>query len=56
MDITSVKKTKSEGITSGYKLVSEGRTYYVPEDTNNRHYQAIQEWAAIDGNNIADPD
>ena len=54
MDITSVKKTKSEGITSGYKLVSEGRTYYVPEDTNNRHYQAIQEWAAIDGNNIID--
>ena len=28
---------------------------FVPEDTANTDYQAIQEWAAIDGNNITDP-
>ena len=27
----------------------------VPLDTANTDYQAIQEWAAIDGNNIIDP-
>ena len=51
MNITSVQHTESEGITSGYKLVSNGQTYYVPEDTSNRHYQAIQEWIA-EGNTI----
>ena len=27
----------------------------VPLDEANKDYQAIQEWAAIDGNNIIDP-
>ncbi len=27
---------------------------YVPKDEANTDYQAIQEWAAIDGNNIID--
>ena len=27
---------------------------FVPNDEANRDYQAIQEWAAIDGNNIID--
>ena len=27
----------------------------VPLDEANTDYQAIQEWAAIDGNNIIDP-
>ncbi len=27
----------------------------VPLDTANTDYQAIQEWAAIEGNNITDP-
>ena len=29
-------------------------TKSVPLDTANTEYQAIQEWAAIDGNNIID--
>ena len=29
---------------------------FVPLDTANRHYQAILEWAKIDGNTIADAD
>ena len=27
---------------------------YVPLDTDNRHYQAIQTWIAIEGNEIID--
>jgi len=27
---------------------------YVPKDEANRDYQAIQEWAKIEGNNIID--
>ena len=27
---------------------------FVPEDTANKDYQAIQEWAKIEGNNIID--
>ena len=30
-------------------------TVTVPEDESNRHYQEIQEWAKIEGNNIIDP-
>ena len=38
-----------------YKLTKEdGTTLYVPLDTANTDYQAIQEWSAIDGNNIID--
>ena len=28
---------------------------FVPLDEANKDYQAIQEWAAIEGNNIIDP-
>ena len=28
---------------------------HIPIDEANTDYQAIQEWAAIDGNNIIDP-
>ena len=32
----------------------DGIIMFVPNDEANRDYQAIQEWAAIDGNNIID--
>jgi len=35
--------------------VNSNRVKSVPLDTANTDYQAIQEWAAIDGNNIIDP-
>ena len=38
-----------------YKMIKDGITYYVPLDEANRHYQEIQEWAKIEGNNIIDP-
>ena len=38
-----------------YKLTkTDGTICFVPLDEANTDYQAIQEWAAIDGNNIID--
>jgi len=34
--------------------VNSNRVKSVPLDPDNTDYQAIQEWAAIDGNNIID--
>ena len=33
----------------------DGTILWVPNDEANKDYQEIQEWAAIDGNNIIDP-
>ncbi len=33
----------------------DGTILWVPNDEANTDYQAIQEWAAIEGNNITDP-
>ena len=38
------------------KATIDGETLFVPLDTANRHYQAILEWAKIDGNSIEDAD
>jgi hypothetical protein len=35
--------------------VNSNRVKSVPLDEANTDYQAIQEWAAIEGNNIIDP-
>ena len=55
-NFTSV--TKTYGFLNqhnGYDIVENGVTSNVPLDEANTDYQAIQEWAAIDGNNIIDP-
>jgi hypothetical protein len=55
MNITNATYLKNqEGENSEIKATIDGKEMYVPLDTDNRHYQAIQEWAAIDGNNIID--
>tara|TARA_E500000178_G_scaffold73420_1_gene71196 strand:- start:2331 stop:2513 length:183 start_codon:yes stop_codon:yes gene_type:complete len=54
-NFTSV--TKTYGFLNqhnGYDIVENGVTSNVPLDEANTDYQAIQEWAAIDGNNIID--
>ena len=39
-----------------YKMtLTNGKVYSVPLDEANTDYQAIQEWAKIEGNNIIDP-
>jgi len=40
----------------GYRVTNSqnDRVTFVPHNEANTDYQAIQEWAAIDGNNIID--
>ena len=56
-NIVSVEK--KYGLTNQheiYKVVfNTDKICFVPVDEANTDYQAIQEWAAIEGNNIIDP-
>ena len=55
--IETVTKNYVDGIFQSYQVtyVNSNRIKSVPLATDNTDYQAIQEWAAIDGNNIIDP-
>jgi len=55
MDITSAQYLQENGVNACIKLVSNGKTYFVPIDTSNSHYQAIQEWVT-EGNTIEEAD
>ena len=58
MNITSAKfisPSKFESESSSIKATINGIVMYVPIDTNNIEYQAIQEWVA-EGNTIEDAD
>jgi len=55
MNITNATYLKNqEEENSEIKATIDGKEMYVPLDTDNRHYQAIQEWVAIEGNEIID--
>jgi len=56
--ISSAKKYKASDntITTIMVTYTDGKTSFVPLDTNNSDYAALLEWAAVDGNNIADAD
>jgi len=54
--INTVTKEYHEKNFIGYQVVYENNEkWFVPLDEANTDYQAIQEWAAIEGNNIIDP-
>jgi len=54
--INTVEKIYWNGNFEHYKMtLSNGKEWSVPLDEANTDYQAIQEWAAIEGNNIIDP-
>jgi len=57
MIINTVEKVYGPDNTcSSYKVVYESnKICHVPLDESNTDYQAIQEWAKIEGNNIIDP-
>tara|TARA_R100000900_G_C3325499_1_gene162351 strand:- start:351 stop:533 length:183 start_codon:yes stop_codon:yes gene_type:complete len=55
-NITAVKKIEFNSELVGYLLTDNGIVMHVPKDEANTDYQRILEWAAIDGNNIADAD
>ena len=52
--ITKVEKTYDVlNEHNGFKMtLSDGKEWFIPLDEENTDYQAIQEWAAIEGNNI----
>ena len=58
MNITSAKYTKEETQenNSSIQTIIDGVNLDVPLDPANRHYQAILEWAKIDGNTIEEAD
>ena len=54
--ISTVEKTYIDGNFENYRVTFQnGKISNVPLDPENTDYQAIQEWAAIEGNNIIDP-
>ena len=54
--IQSVKKINYMGSLAHYKLeYTNGETWQVPHDEENRQYQEIQEWVA-EGNTIQEAD
>ena len=57
-NIVSVKKIEDgNGVLLSYQVVwNTNINTFVPNDVNNTDYQTVQEWAAIDGNTIADAD
>ena len=57
MNITNAQYyTNDDGNNQGIKATIDDKVLYVPLKTDNRHYQAILEWAKIDGNSIEDAD
>ena len=53
--INTVEKIYEDGNWSSYKMtLDNSKVWLVPLDETNTDYQAIQEWAAIEGNNIID--
>ena len=53
--INKIEKIYADGEWSSYKItLINGKIWSVPLVADNTDYQAIQEWAAIEGNNIID--
>ena len=54
MNITSAKYLTLPNVEGNQciEVVSDKITMHVPLDPDNRHYQAILEWAKEDGNEI----
>ena len=53
--INTVEKIYFENQFISYKMtLTNGKIWSVPLDEANTDYQAIQEWAKVEGNNIID--
>ena len=54
--INTVEKIYTEATKFCFKVTTTNNEIkFVPNKEANTDYQAIQEWAAIEGNNIIDP-
>ena len=57
MNITSAQyQTDANGDSGSIQATIDGIEMSVPLDPANRHYAALLEWAAEDGNTIAEAD
>jgi hypothetical protein len=54
-NFTSVKKVYNKSIHTGYEVIENEIMSFVPLDTANTDYQAIQEWIADGGTVIDNP-
>ena len=55
-EITNAKYNSQNGENCSLNATINGQEMSIPLDPANRHYQAILEWAKIDGNTIEDAD
>ena len=55
MKVISAKYKSFDGENVCITAVINGKTYLVPLDSDNTHYQAIQEWVSA-GNTIEEAD
>jgi len=56
-NITAVKKINWNDTLDSYRVtLTDGTVSSVPIKAGNTDYQAVLEWEAIDGNNIAEAD
>ena len=55
--VTKVYDQIDNSILIGYHVTNSqnDQVTFVPNSVNNADYQAIQEWAAIEGNTITEP-
>jgi len=56
MEITNAQYITVNNINNTIKATIDGTEMFVPLDPANRHYQAILEWAEIEGNTIQEAD
>jgi hypothetical protein len=56
MNIKSAKYNSYNGKNTSIQAVIDNQECSVPINTENRHYQAILEWAKEDGNTIEEAD
>ena len=61
MNKDNIQAVKKHVMLSGEQAnlevtLTDGAKLYVPHATDNIDYQTVQEWAAIDGNTIAEAD
>ncbi len=57
INTATYKYNENEGTNTKYSVelvLTDGSKLSVPIDNDNRHYQMILEWDAIDGNAITD--
>ena len=51
--VTKVYASEDSSVVDCYKVIENGVTSFVPNATDNKDYQAIQEWIS-EGNTVID--